>query len=93
MAWRETLAMLSTYAPAQEWGALAGVLAARLSAAGDSAAATLCHVCAGDVDAAVGHWLAALPAGKVAPAALHAVIEKAIILTHATGHTGGGLCV
>ena len=59
-----------TYAPAEEWGALAGVLAGRLAAAGDAHAATLCNVCAGDVDAAVGHWLGALPPGPP-PSALH----------------------
>jgi protein transport protein SEC31 len=32
------------------------VLAARLEAAGNAHAATLCHICAGDVDAAVQHW-------------------------------------
>ena len=67
--WRETLAILCTYAPAEEWGALAGVLAGRLAAAGDAHAATLCNVCAGDVDAAVGHWLGALRPGR-SPSAL-----------------------
>jgi protein transport protein SEC31 len=85
--WRETLAILCTYAPAEEWGSLAGVLAGRLAAAGDAHAATLCNVCAGDVDAAVGHWLGALPPGKVAPSALHSVLEKAVVLTRATGQT------
>ena len=85
--WRETLAILCTYAPAEEWGALAGVLAGRLAAAGDAHAATLCNVCAGDVDAAVGHWLGALPPGKVPPSALHSVLEKAVVLTRATGQT------
>ena len=85
--WRETLAILCTYAPAEEWGALAGVLAGRLAAAGDAHAATLCNVCAGDVDAAVGHWLGALPPGKVAPSALHSVLEKAVVMTRATGQT------
>jgi protein transport protein SEC31 len=90
--WRETLAILCTYAPAEEWGALAGVLAGRLAAAGDARAATLCNVCAGDVDAAVGHWIGALPPGKVAPSALHAVLEKAVVLTRATGQsTSAGL--
>ena len=85
--WRETLAILCTYAPAEEWGSLAGVLAGRLAAAGDAHAATLCNVCAGDVDAAVGHWLGALPPGKVTPSALHSVLEKAVVLTRATGQT------
>ena len=83
--WRETLAILCTYAPAEEWGALAGVLAGRLADAGDAHAATLCHICAGDVDAAVRHWMDALPSGKVSPTALHSVLEKAVVLTRATG--------
>ena len=87
--WRETLAILCTYAPAESWGALAGVLAGRLADAGNFHASTLCHICAGDVDSAVQHWLGALPPGKVAPPALHSVLEKAVVLTRATGQSSG----
>ena len=87
--WRETLAILCTYAPAESWGALAGVLAGRLANAGNVHASILCHICAGDVDSAVQHWLGALPPGKVAPPALHSVLEKAVVLTRATGQTSG----
>jgi protein transport protein SEC31 len=87
--WRETLAILCTYAPAEEWGALAGVLAGRLESAGNGHAASLCHICAGDVDAAVTHWMGSLPAGKVAPSAIHGVLEKAVVLTRATGQASG----
>jgi protein transport protein SEC31 len=87
--WRETLAILCTYAPAESWGTLAGVLAGRLADAGNFHASTLCHICAGDVDSAVQHWLGALPPGKVAPPALHSVLEKAVVLTRATGQSSG----
>lgn len=87
--WRETLAILCTYAPAESWGALAGVLAGRLANTGNVHASILCHICAGDVDSAVQHWLGALPPGKVAPPALHSVLEKAVVLTRATGQTSG----
>ena len=87
--WRETLAILCTYAPAEDWGTLAGVLAGRLADAGDAHASTLCHICAGDVDAAVRHWMSALPPGKVSAPAVHAVLEKAVVLTRATGRASG----
>ena len=87
--WRETLAILCTYAPAEEWGTLAGVLAGRLADAGDAHASTLCHICAGDVDAAVRHWMSALPPGKVSAPAVHSVLEKAVVLTRATGQASG----
>ena len=87
--WRETLAILCTYAPAEDWGTLAGVLAGRLADAGDAHASTLCHICAGDVDAAVRHWMSALPPGKVSAPAVHSVLEKAVVLTRATGQASG----
>ena len=35
------------------------------------------------------HWMSALPPGKVAPPALHSVLEKAVVLTRATGQASG----
>lgn len=55
-AWRETLAAILTSAPPEQFEALVAGLAARLAAAGNQHAATLCFVCSGDVDAAVRHW-------------------------------------
>ena len=93
-AWRETLALLCTYAPSGEWGALTGALAQRLAAAGQHHPAVLCRICAGDMDGAVQHWSTAMPraqgAGKAsAPATpvplghLRRVVEKGVVLMHA----------
>ena len=94
-AWRETLALLCTYAPSGEWGALTGALAQRLAAAGLHHPAVLCRICAGDMDGAVQHWSTALPraqgaAGKAAARAtpvplghLRRVVEKGVVLMHA----------
>ena len=68
--------------------ALAGVLAARLSAAGQTRAATLCYICAGNIDQTVDYWVKCeqLTDGRTYSVdALHAVIEKAVVLGYATG--------
>lgn len=44
------------FAQTDEWTLLCDTLAARLIAAGDTAAATLCYVCAGNIDKAVEMW-------------------------------------
>jgi protein transport protein SEC31 len=86
-AWRETLAMLCTYAPGEEWGPLAEVLAEGLASSGDHRAAMLCHICAGNVDAAIKYWLSSLPSRNFAPKDLYDVVEKAVMLTRAAGQT------
>lgn len=55
-AWRETLALLCTYASKAEWAELAEALAARLASAGSVAPATLCYICAGAVEQAASIW-------------------------------------
>jgi protein transport protein SEC31 len=86
-AWRETLAMLCTYAPTAEWAAMAAVLASRLERAGQTEAAVLCHICAGDIDAAVRHWAAGVEftGGHASLDALRRVVEKSIVLAHTAG--------
>jgi protein transport protein SEC31 len=57
-AWKETLAILVTYATADEFASLCDSLATRLKEVGrDSKAATLCFICAGNVDRTVQIWL------------------------------------
>jgi protein transport protein SEC31 len=85
--WRETLAMLCTYASTEEWAAMAAVLATRLERAGSVEAAVLCHICAGDIDAAVRHWAAGVQftGGPASLETLRRVVEKSIVLAHASG--------
>lgn len=61
------------------------MLAGRLSGAGLHHAASLCYICAGNVDAAVAYWSRETGSGATAEA-LQAVIEKAVIMGLATGN-------
>ncbi|ETP41615.1 hypothetical protein F442_11242 [Phytophthora nicotianae P10297] len=54
--WRETLAILSTYAKSEEFPSLCDKLATRLEAAGDLHSATLCFMCAVNVEKTVNAW-------------------------------------
>jgi protein transport protein SEC31 len=81
-AWKETLAILVTYATADEFASLSDSLATRLKEVGkDSKAATLCYICAGNVDRTVQIWLeedakaAGTPSMK-----LQSLIEKISVL-------------
>ncbi|KAL4425258.1 hypothetical protein ABPG75_009274 [Micractinium tetrahymenae] len=81
-AWRETLAAILTSAPYDQFESLLAALAARLNSGGLAHAATLCYICAGDVDAAVRQWSKALAKNGQAPGvdALEALMEKAVVL-------------
>lgn len=48
--WRETLAVLATYTGADQWASLCDALASRLAQTGMHHAASLCYICAGNVD-------------------------------------------
>lgn len=48
--WRETLAVLATYTGADQWASLCDALASRLAQTGMAHAASLCYICAGNVD-------------------------------------------
>ncbi|MBA0559875.1 hypothetical protein Golob_016814 [Gossypium lobatum] len=44
--WKETLALLCTFAQGEEWAVLCDILATKLMVAGKTLAATLCYICA-----------------------------------------------
>ncbi|KAG1669386.1 hypothetical protein FOA52_004037 [Chlamydomonas sp. UWO 241] len=93
-AWRETMALLATYTAQEEWALLCDELANRLSTAGMHHAASLCYVCAGNVDGAVGYWSRAVAGATsggsaAAVAALQSVIEKSVVFGLATGGKNG----
>ena len=48
--------MPSQFAQRDEWTLLCDTLASRLVAAGDTLAATLCYICAGNIDKTVEIW-------------------------------------
>ncbi|XP_048554917.1 protein transport protein SEC31 homolog B isoform X2 [Triticum urartu] len=88
-AWKETLALLCTFAGKEEWNVLCDTLASRLLSAGDMLAATLCYICAGNIDKAVEIWsrnLSSEDGGKTYVDLLQDLMEKTITLALATGH-------
>ncbi|KAF6262154.1 hypothetical protein COO60DRAFT_1470516 [Scenedesmus sp. NREL 46B-D3] len=82
--WRETLAVLATYTGADQWAGLCDALAARLGQTGMAHAASLCYICAGNVDQAVAYWSKGLRASGGSVESLQAVIEKSVVLGLAT---------
>lgn len=47
---------MTQFAQTDDWTLLCDTLAARLMAAGDTTAATLCYICAGNIDKTVEIW-------------------------------------
>ena len=86
--WRETLAILCTYSDAKAWDNLSLKLADKLQAANMPHEASLCRVCAGDVDNAVKHWSmrargSATSSKFTSKKAQWQLLEKAIVLSRA----------
>ena len=55
-SWQETLAVLSTYAQSEEFPSLVSSLADRLRESGDTRNASLCYLCALDLEGAMSYW-------------------------------------
>ncbi|ETW06140.1 hypothetical protein H310_03725 [Aphanomyces invadans] len=88
VAWKETLAILSTYSKSDEFPALCDQLAWRLVDAGDSFAASLCFICAMNMTKTIEIWTATLPtpfADSHDPMALVNVVEQIHVLAQGTG--------
>ncbi|PUZ73260.1 hypothetical protein GQ55_2G459900 [Panicum hallii var. hallii] len=88
-SWKETLALLCTFARKEEWNVLCDTLASRLLSVGNTLAATLCYICAGNIDKAVEIWsrnLKSEDGGKTYVDLLQDLMEKTITLALATGH-------
>ncbi|XP_010694716.2 protein transport protein SEC31 homolog B isoform X2 [Beta vulgaris subsp. vulgaris] len=87
-SWKETLALLCTFAQGEKWTVLCDALASRLLAAGYTLAATNCYVCAGNIDKTVEIWshcLSAETEGKPYVDRLQDLMEKTIVFALATG--------
>ncbi|GAB4832488.1 hypothetical protein Ancab_006510 [Ancistrocladus abbreviatus] len=96
-SWKETLALLCTFAQREEWTVLCDTLASKLMVAGNTLAATLCYICAGNIDKTVEIWsrrLSAEPEGKSYVERLQDLMEKTIVFALATGqkHFSASLC-
>ncbi|CAL9088000.1 unnamed protein product [Musa acuminata var. zebrina] len=88
-SWKETLALLCTFAQKEEWTVLCDSLASRLMTAGNTLAATFCYICAGNIDRTVEIWSRSLKPdseGRTYIDLLQDLMEKTIVLTLATGH-------
>ncbi|THU70193.1 hypothetical protein C4D60_Mb08t22440 [Musa balbisiana] len=88
-SWKETLALLCTFAQKEEWTVLCDSLASRLMAVGNMLAATLCYICAGNMDRTVEIWSHSLKLdsrGKTYIDLLQDLMEKTIVLALATEH-------
>ncbi|OUZ99287.1 WD40 repeat [Macleaya cordata] len=87
-SWKETLALLCNFAERKEWTVLCDSLASRLMVAGNTLAATLCYICAGNVEKTVEIWSRSLKSeseGRTYVDLLQDLMEKTIILALATG--------
>ena len=54
--WKESLAVISTYGRTEDFPKFCVALAEKLNGAGKADAAVLCHICAGNVEAASLYW-------------------------------------
>ncbi|KAG0569564.1 hypothetical protein M758_6G095900 [Ceratodon purpureus] len=87
-AWKETLALICTYARSEDWTNLCDALGARLDAGHNIQAATLCYICAGNIERTVDIWSRTLKSKKGGPEfvdVLQDIMEKSVILGLATG--------
>ena len=82
--WRETLAILSTYAKSDEFPRLCIALGERLEEEGDPQSASLCYCCSGSVEHASRYWETLLKeadgvSGSVFIRALHEFVGKVTV--------------
>eukprot|EP01099_Mayorella_cantabrigiensis_P003622 TRINITY_DN2733_c0_g6_i1.p1 TRINITY_DN2733_c0_g6~~TRINITY_DN2733_c0_g6_i1.p1 ORF type:complete len:1122 (-),score=331.65 TRINITY_DN2733_c0_g6_i1:283-3315(-) len=74
--WREVLAILCTYCKADEFTSLCSVLANRLARTGDHKAASLCFICAGDLEKSAQYWIEGLDLTRPREVILQELMEK-----------------
>ncbi|KAF3951596.1 hypothetical protein CMV_022772 [Castanea mollissima] len=79
---------MNKFAQREEWTMLCDTLASKLMTAGNTLAATLCYICAGNIDKTVEIWSRSLRTeheGKFYVELLQDLMEKTIVLALATG--------
>ncbi|CAH2036931.1 unnamed protein product [Thlaspi arvense] len=94
--WKETLALICTFAQGDEWISLCDALASNLMSAGFTLAATLCYICAGNIDKTVDIWSRSLEkesAGKSYSERVQDLMEKTLVLALATGNKRFSACL
>lgn len=86
-SWKETLALICTFAQQDEWTSLYDTLGSRLLSAGEIFPATLCFICAGNIDKTIEIWSRKLSDdhnGKSYFDLLQDLMEKTIVFALAT---------
>ncbi|KAJ3605859.1 hypothetical protein NHX12_027902 [Muraenolepis orangiensis] len=89
--WKEALAAVMTYSRPEELSAFCDLLGGRLEASQDvllQAQASLCYICAGNVEKVVWCWTQA-PVGH-SPLSLQDLVEKVVVLRQAVERAQGG---
>ncbi|XP_052766437.1 protein transport protein Sec31A-like isoform X3 [Mya arenaria] len=89
--WKEALAVILTYSPADEFAELCDSLASRLETEGDrdlAPYAGLCYICSGNVDKLVENWFSVTP-NSGSPMALQDLVEKVMLLRKAVEFSRG----
>lgn len=89
--WKEALAIILTYSPADEFSTLCDTLAARLEneVGGDLASyAGLCYICSGNVEKMVENWFNTTQ-NNSSPVALQDLVEKVMLLRKAVEASRG----
>lgn len=81
--WRAALAAICTYADRDAFPVHTAALGRRLEAAGNTRAAAICFVAAGDVERVVDMWLREQDHAAAAPEALATLVEDLAVLVHA----------
>ncbi|CAL9682339.1 unnamed protein product [Knipowitschia caucasica] len=82
--WKEALASVMTYADTQEFSSLCDLLGGRLEGANDlqlQAQASLCYICAGNLEKLVSCWIKAQE--RHGPLYLQDLVEKVVVMRHA----------
>ncbi|XP_060599891.1 protein transport protein Sec31A-like [Ruditapes philippinarum] len=89
--WKEALAVILTYSPADEFSILCDSLAARLETEGNgelSPYAGLCYICSGNVEKMVENWINTTQNNQ-SPLALQDLVEKVMLLRKAVETSRG----
>eukprot|EP01137_Pigoraptor_chileana_P000401 Opistho-2@36513 len=88
--WRETLALLCTYARTDEFASLCGALAERIDreSADGTTTALLVYICAGDVERVVDCWIR-IYGDSTDSGSIQTLIEKIAVLKQSVVEAGG----
>lgn len=85
--WKAILAILCTYATRDDFAIFCGLLGDRLQQSGNLKSATLCYICAGNIDKTVNIWVqSANSKNQSYNESLQSLIEKVSIFRRAVGH-------